>query len=114
MGSAAGPPTVRPEIARVTALAPLPDEEDCPDDLIMEMDAAFRAMPMQVTNEEALALLDVLATPDPSSFYSAMWTIVHAVESAPDWPRPQLWPRVGPWLERLRVRARNGGFAPPG
>lgn len=105
---------IRPEVARVSHLAPLPLEDDCPDELIMEMDAAIKAMPMRLDDEEALALLEVLATPDESSYYGAMWTLVHAVESASGWPLPPVWSRHGPWFDTLRLRLRNAGFVPPG
>jgi hypothetical protein len=111
---AANPPSIRAEVARIVALAPLPPEDDCPDELIMDMDAAITAMPMQVTDTEALALLEVLATPERSSYYGLMWTLIHAIESAPGWPLPQVWSRQGPWIENLRTRARNAGFQPPG
>jgi hypothetical protein len=101
---------IRPEVARVVALAPLPREDDCSDPFIMEMDAALRALPMPVTDEEASALLDVLATPD--DYYGGMWAVVHAVESAPNLP-PEIWTREGPWFDSLRVAARNAGLTPP-
>jgi hypothetical protein len=113
MASAVVPPTIRPEITRVTALAPLPAEEDCSEGLIVEMDEATRVVPRPLTDEEALALFDLLATSDESSYYGVMWTVVHAVETAPGWPLPQLWTPIGPWFDSLRIRARNGGFAPP-
>lgn len=105
---------IRLAVALVAGLAPLPPEDDCSDELIMEMDAAIKAMPMQLNDEEALALLDVLSTPDRASYYGAMWTLIHAVETAPGWPLAAMWTRQGPWLDTLRTRARNAGIAPSG
>lgn len=106
-------PNVRIEVARVAALAPLPPEEELTDAFLIEMETATDLLPERLTDEEARALLDVLATSDESTYFGMIFSVRHAVESAPSWPLPEVWSRSGPWISDLRHRAENAGFGHP-
>jgi hypothetical protein len=67
------------------------------------------------TDEEAVALLELLSRFDDSSCFGLNWTILHFIETAPNWP---IWSALkntpGEWPETLRQRLENAGQSPPG
>lgn len=65
-------------------------------------------------DDEAIALLKLLARADETSCFGLNWTILHFIETAPGWP---IWPALrdaqGEWADRLKVGLRNAGLHPP-
>lgn len=107
------PPRIRPAVARVAQFAPLPPEDVCTVEFIHDLEDAVVDLPTHVTDLEAEALLEVLETPDDSSYYGLLWVLVHAVETAPTWPHERIWRGAAPWIVHLRKAATNAGHSPP-
>lgn len=83
----------------------------------------------QSTMDQVVALLDRLASPVSSEDAAALlsllpkdgdpgqgvnWTVLHAIETAPDWP---VWSTLNDpeneWMEILEIRLNNGGLTRP-
>ena len=88
---------MRDEVRRLVERGQLPDE-GCDDlDSWTAWELAAAALSMPATDEEALAVLDVLPATEASSFGIA-WTILHFAESAPGWPPPGAFDNRSPWV----------------
>jgi hypothetical protein len=65
-------------------------------------------------DDEAVALLGLLSRSDETSCFGLNWTILHFIESAPNWP---IWSALndarGEWVETLKQRLRNAEQYPP-
>ena len=58
-----------------------------------------------VDNEEAIVLLDLFG---PDDCFGLAWTLVHLIETAPDWPLyDHLTNLNNEWIVRLKTRASN-------
>jgi hypothetical protein len=72
---------------------------------------AIEALPRPLTEEEAIALLDVFPQGEYGSLFELEWPLLHAIESAP-YGRDLVaalddrsW-----WVAQLRARAERGGL----
>ncbi|MGH7018265.1 MAG: hypothetical protein ACREEY_00190 [Brevundimonas sp.] len=70
------------------------------------------AVPLSAADIEAL--LSILPANGDTAF-GLNWTILHAIESSPLWPRWDLLEESldNEWRELLLARLKNGGYAPP-
>jgi hypothetical protein len=63
--------------------------------------------------DDIRALMSLLPEAGDTAF-GLNWTILHAIEAAPDWP---LWDMLedsqSEWVRRFRSRLANAGFHPP-
>ena len=63
-----------------------------------------------VSAHDAVALISLLPA-SGDSCYGLNWTILHAIESCPDWP---IWSLLKAenheWIDRLRVGLKNAGI----
>jgi hypothetical protein len=96
---------MRPEVKRVVALGRMPAETDSAADWMTWQDATG-ALPSAATDEEALALLASLPVGEDSGFGMA-WSLVHFIESAPNWPGIAAEGRGGYWQTFLRDRTQR-------
>jgi hypothetical protein len=105
--------TFSPAVQALLQLGRMPsDRDEFDDERVGAWVAALDALETQLTDKEAIALLDSFP-PDDSIVYEVAWTLLHAVESAPYGPEllQQLDDR-SPWVKRLRKRAERGGLLP--
>ena len=65
------------------------------------------------SRDEVLALLPLFPADDNTCFGLA-WTLLHIIESSPDWP---IWEALddtsGEWAETLGIRLTNAGYQRP-
>ena len=95
-------------VEQLTQLGPFPETE-ITIELVKAYEDAIVAIQKPVTNEEAIALCHIFQ--DHAGFYELEWSLVTAIESAPDWPiKTCLTGASNMWIELLRIRARNAGF----
>lgn len=98
---------MREEVRALAALGRFPAEESIAPELIERYEIAFKAISRPVSDEEALALLEVFG---PDDCFGLAWSLLHLVETAPGWPLRDAIGRAGPlWGEELRMRCIRGG-----
>ena|SRR6202035_3693723 len=104
---------IRPEIAKLQKLGPLPSESGADVDRVRQYQELIEVITRPISNEEARALCDVLPDTEESCFGLA-WTLVYLVESAPAWPIAACLNSERPWIVRLKQRAIRGGMLQEG
>lgn len=98
------------ELTRDVTVILSDDEAVCSDATVAWAEALTRTLHRPATDEEALALLPLLARADESSCHGLLEALLHFVESAPDWPPVDaLRHATGPWPDLLRLRLTNSG-----
>jgi hypothetical protein len=103
---------VRAEFERLIALGRLPTDADLDDEIAKPYVEAIDALSERPTAEEAAALLDVLPA-DKSTSFGLAWSIVHAIESSPEWPVWSVLDDRNWWVTYLRQRCERAGLHPP-
>lgn len=99
-------------IDRLLAVAPKLDD-DLDEGQLDSAGELLEAITQPLSPEEVRALISLLPC-DGDTAYGINWSVLRAIEAAPTWP---LWELLddkdNEWVEILRVRLRNGGYAPP-
>ena len=95
---------MRPEVEALVALGPFPAELGASVERVRGHELAYRAIRRPVTDDEASVLLTILG---PDDCFGLAWSLVHLVETAPNWPPPQ-WPSALPREWRTVLEARIG------
>lgn len=100
---------MREPVRRFLDLGQMPDEDDhtIKQSDIDVVGEALAALPKPCDDDEALALLDAFPPADGTCFGLA-WTLLHHIETAPNWPRWEALDDRSWWVSRLRHRAENG------
>lgn len=97
---------VRDSVRTLLALGKMPDEGSVSTaEEVDAFDAAITAIEAPVTDAEARLLVDVFGPKD--SCFGIAWSLLHLIETAPNWP---LWDALegeSEWIETLRERARK-------
>jgi hypothetical protein len=94
-------------------LAPLGDEDDCPEDVLSRVAAGIDSIVRPISTEEARMLLPLFARGAEDTLYGLMWSLLHLVETAPGWPPGELFEyKYGdfPWIDLLIERVQSGGL----
>ena len=69
---------------------------------------------VQPLGSDDIRVLMSLLPQDADTAFGLNWSLLHAVEAAPDWP---LWDTLederSEWVRIFRLRLANGGFLPP-
>lgn len=102
---------LRPAIAELVRLGPLPIEEDVTEEAqIARHEELLRELTQPVTDDEARALARLF--PEHGTTFGLAWSLRHLIESAPGWPMRDVLDGPGSreWLDRLRTIARNSGY----
>jgi hypothetical protein len=97
---------MREEFEHLLLLGRLPGADALTPERAQEYEVALSGLPGPPTGEEAVALVSLLP-PDESTSFGLAWTLVHAIESSPDWP---VWTALDDgtlWQSRLRDRAAS-------
>jgi hypothetical protein len=96
---------VRSKFTDFLALGQLPPSDGLSPERAQQYEEALKHLP-KPTGEEAAALVDLLPGDETTSFGLA-WTLVHTIESSPDWP---VWTALDdrtPWRALLLDRAQR-------
>jgi hypothetical protein len=100
---------MRKEVALLATLGPLPPESTASVELLKQIDAAYRAVERPITDDEAIALVEMFGE---DGCFGLASSLVHLIETAPGWPLlPCLKNVANPWIVELRERAIRGGYA---
>jgi hypothetical protein len=95
--------TVRPEVVNLVSQGPLPPSLSSVERIKTWQIALEKIMP-PLTNDEAGALVALFPAVEDDCFGLA-WTLIHLIETAPDWPSEQaLQNQNNPWVMCLRQR----------
>jgi hypothetical protein len=79
---------VRQEVQRLLALGRMPsDQDEVPEATVKAFqDALDDLQPHQLSDDEAVALLDMFPAGEYSGLFELEWSLLHAIESAPYGP----------------------------
>lgn len=98
---------VRPEIAELEQLGPLPSEDEADVAQIARIEALYRAIAKPITDNEACVLVELFG---PDGCHGLASSFMHLIETAPGWPlKDCLAQRNSDWKIELRNRAIGGG-----
>lgn len=103
---------MRPEFRELLLLGQLPPEDDLDEDEASRFVIALDGLQSAPTAEEAVALVSILP-PDDSTSLGLAWSVLHAIEAAPEWP---IWSALDDrnwWVTLLRRRCERAGLARP-
>lgn len=98
---------MRREVTQLMKLGPLP-RSSSDVQKIEQWQSALEKIEPPITDDEAAELIS-LFPPEDDECYGLAWTLVHLVETAPNWPlRDSLLDKGNPWIARLRQAAQLG------
>ena len=104
---------VRPEVERLVALGPMPDEaQDVPVECVKAFQDALEAIQgLKLSDDEAALLLDSFPPGEYGGLFELEWSLLHVIESAPYGPgfTAKLDDRTW-WVTQLRERAQRAGL----
>lgn len=102
---------MRQEIIELCRLGAFPSSNAVDLAVIKKQEYLLLSIERPVSNDEARALMSLFG---PDDYYGLAWTVLHLVESAPDWP---LWDCLedtsNEWIQTLRRSLENAGITPP-
>jgi hypothetical protein len=93
---------MREQVNELLKLGPLPSSEASAETIGRYQELLSSITP-PVTNEEARHLTSLFG---PDDCYGLAWTLVHLIESAPNWPVEEYLEGENEWIGILRDRAR--------
>ncbi len=92
---------LRPEVSQLVGRGRLPSSNSAIPTIQAWQEALEKIKP-PVSDAEATALITLLPANDDEC-YGLAWTLVHIIESAPNWPlQDHLQDTTNPWIARLR------------
>jgi hypothetical protein len=96
---------MRPEIVQLVSKGPLPSLSSSIT-MIEGWHEALEKIKPPLSDEEAAALIGLFPAREDER-YGLAWTLVHPVETTPNWPlREYLKDRDNPWIAHLRQACR--------
>ncbi len=99
---------MRKEVTLLASFGQLPPEATASVELLKKIDAAYRAVERPISDEEAIALVEMFGE---DGCYGLASSLVHLVETAPGWPLLECLKNLtNPWVAELRERAIRGGY----
>ena len=99
---------IRPEVRQLLEADPLPDGPTAAktSTRLENYQHLIERIQKPISNEEAEALATLFG---PDDCFGLAWSLVHLIESAPDWPLLHRLPDTGnEWVELVRARAQRG------
>ena len=97
---------MREAISRLVDLGSFPPEASASDEDVAKREALLMQIEPPVTDDEALALIEVTG-PSEDSLFGLKWTLLKLVESAPGWPLVVMREATGPWHQLAQERAER-------
>jgi hypothetical protein len=96
---------VRSDVIELVRLGGFPPSKGVDLGLITRQQEFLQRITPPITDEEARELVKLFG---PDDYYGLAWTVLHLVESAPNWPLADcLADHSNEWINRLRARAAN-------
>lgn len=96
---------IRPQIRELIELGPFPASSSVDLDVIKRQGEVFDAIAPPVSDEEARELLKLFG---PDDFFGLSWSLLHLIESAPNWPLMDcLQVESNEWIVRLKESAQR-------
>lgn len=96
---------VRPQIQELLDMGSLPSEDTAVKEQLDAYVALLNSINTPVTDEEALRLASLFGD---DGCYGVAWTLLHLVETAPNWPPSEpLQNEDNEWIRRIYQRAEN-------
>lgn len=96
---------MRPEVAHLLQLGPLPEERSASVERIAEYEMLIRALERPLSAQEARGLVTLFG--DDGCFGLAL-ALVRLIESAPGWPYEDCLESDNEWVQELKARAIRG------
>jgi hypothetical protein len=99
--------TISPRIQALVELGPLPSTEEAIADgaRLDEFEKRLHVITSPVSDDEACALLGLFG---PDECFGLAWTLLHLIESAPNWPIENILNSFeGLWPERMKERVQR-------
>ena len=94
---------VQDAVAVLASLGPMPAAEQASDHIIGKWESALLSLKTPISSNDAKVLVGLFGTDD---CFGLAWTMIHALETAPEWPIWDLLPASGgDWIQLLRHRA---------
>jgi hypothetical protein len=94
---------IRPEINQLIHLGKFPASPKVVPEVIRRQEELLGKIKPPVTNDEARELVKLFG---PDVYYGGAWTLLHLVESAPQWPLTECLSEISnEWIARLKERA---------
>ena len=94
---------VQDAVAVLASLGPMPAAEQASDHIIGKWESALLSVKTPISSNDAKVLVGLFGTDD---CFGLAWTLIHALETAPEWPMWDLLPASGgDWIQLLRDRA---------
>ena len=105
---------MRDVVRKMASMGRLPDEDSAEQADLDERVALLNEVALErPSRDEVLALLPLFPA-DDSTCFGLAWTLLHIIESSPDWP---IWDELraidGEWAETLTIRLANAGEKRP-
>lgn len=96
---------MRAEIERLLSLGAFPLESRASPEHVKSVQALVAGIYPPLTDQEAAALVKLFG---PDTFFGLAWTLLHLIETAPDWPIQDCLPIEieNEWVRLLRQRAK--------
>ncbi len=94
---------IRKHVSELVKLGPLPSSE-AEIDQIGVYEELLASITSPVTDEEAISLVKMFG---PDDCYGLAWTLLHLIETAPNWPIKECLPGDNEWVNLLRTRTAN-------
>jgi hypothetical protein len=98
---------VRDEFRELVELGPLPAGDALGHEQARQYTEVIDRLPGPPTADEAAALVGLLP-PDESTSFGLAWSLVHTVESSPEWPVWEALDGRNWWRTLLRERLSKG------
>jgi len=95
---------MRPRIVDLIKFGVLPSEEEADIEKIQLIQETLTNIKPPISNQEAEALVKLFGK---DSSFGLAWTLLHLVETAPDWPIEKCLKenKTNPWIILLRQRS---------
>ncbi len=95
-------------VTTLLRLGQMPVETDADEETVKRFQEGVEALVAPASDDEAIALLNVLPQDDDSLFGLA-WSVLGFIETAPNWPDRTALDDRNWWVTFLRERAERGG-----
>jgi hypothetical protein len=92
---------LRKEVLELARLGILPNNR-AGEALVSKYEILLASITPPITNDEARVLVKLFGTDDG---FGLAWTLLHLVESAPDWPIKECLEGENKWVKLLCVRS---------
>ena len=101
---------MRPQVGELAAMGVFPHELDSTAVDVSRREELLGQISPPVAEDEARALLPLLGEDD---LWGLAWSLIHLIETAPDWPYWDAIDESNHWHVMLKKRAINAGDRPP-